>query len=80
MAANPLVSVIIPYYNRKQYILPALEQLKRQTLKNIQFIMVDDGSTDDSHKFLRKAVKNDKRFTLLRSDKNQGPSAARNMG
>lgn len=80
MASNPLVSVIIPYYNRRQYLLPALEQLKCQTLKDIQFIMVDDGSTDDSYKFLRKAVKSDKRFTLLRSDKNQGPSAARNMG
>lgn len=78
MAENALVSVVIPYYNRKQYLLSALEQLKRQTLKNIQFIMIDDGSSDDSYEYLRRKAGKDKRFTLLKLKTNSGPSVARN--
>ena len=75
----PNVSVIIPTYNRKHLILDALAQLKQQTLKEIEFIIIDDGSDDNSYDLLYKETKQDKRFIILKQE-HQGPSIARNKG
>lgn len=72
------VTVIMPTYNRKNYLEKALNILKAQTLTDISFIIVDDGSTDGSADYIEEAIKNDKRFILIKNDTNQGPSAARN--
>lgn len=73
------LTVIIPTYNRRSYLDKAVSVLKAQTLDNIKFIIVDDGSTDGSFDYLTEEVKGDSRFSLIRNRKNKGPSAARNV-
>ena len=74
--ANPLVSVIIPTFNRASIVCTAIESVLKQTYQNIEVIVVDDGSTDDTpHKL---AVYGDK-IRILHQD-NAGPSVARNHG
>lgn len=46
MAMLPLVSVVIPYYNDEKYIHETLESIQHQTYKNVEVILVDDGSTE----------------------------------
>lgn len=75
-----LVSVIIPVYNRKKFCVTALEMLRAQTLKNIEFIIVDDGSTDGTYEYLTQNTHDDSRFQILRNKSNIGPSGARNAG
>lgn len=71
------VSVITPTYNRAHLITTALNMLKSQTLKEIEFIVVDDGSSDNTHSLLLQETKEDKRFIIIKQS-NQGPSVARN--
>nr|MDT0656800.1 glycosyltransferase 87 family protein [Micromonospora sp. DSM 115978] len=72
---NPLVSVIIPCYNRTQTIELCLRSVAAQTYPAIEVIVVDDASTDDS-----AAVAETAGATVLRLPANRGPSAARNLG
>src|SRR5689334_17679721 len=76
--ANPLVSVVIPAFNRA-FILPeALDSVLAQTWKDFEILVVDDGSTDDSETALRPYVE---RFGVrFLRQANQGPAAARNRG
>ncbi len=55
---NPLVSVFIPSYNHSRYIQTTLEGIFAQTYRNIQLIIIDDGSTDNSPEIIEKALKN----------------------
>lgn len=74
ISQSPLVSVIIPVYNANLYLSNCIENILNQTYKNIEIIIVDDGSTDNSAEIAeRYPVK------LLRKE-NQGVSAARNNG
>ena len=73
------VSVIIPIYNAEKFLNDTINCLKNQTLEDIEFILVDDGSTDNSLKICRQLTCNDKRFKII-SQKNKGVSAARNFG
>ena len=73
---NPLVSVIIPTYNRNVYICDAIDSVLTQTYKNIEVVVVDDGSTDNTRDILfRYGSKINCIF-----QENAGPSAARNNG
>ena len=74
-----LVSVIIPVYNAEAYLRQCLDSVLHQTLKNIEVICVDDGSTDNSVEIIKKYQKDDKRVVLLR-ETNKGAGAARNYG
>lgn len=78
MKNEPLVSVIIPTYNRKNTILASVNSVLNQTYKNIELIVVDDCSTDDTIDILEKI--NDKRLKVIRHPKNKGQNAARNTG
>ena len=78
MKNEPLVSVIIPTYNRKNTILASGNSVLNQTYKNIELIVVDDCSTDDTIDILEKI--NDKRLKVIRHPKNKGQNAARNTG
>lgn len=73
------VSVIIPVYNAEKYLAECMDSVIGQTLKNIEIICVDDGSTDESFKILKEYEKNDRRIRLLRQE-NAGAGAARNTG
>ena len=73
------VSVIVPMFNSEKFINSTIKCLKLQTLSDIEFIIIDDGSTDNSNKICNDEIKNDKRFKLI-YQKNSGVSAARNTG
>lgn len=75
----PLVSVIIPVYNTEKYIRICLDSVINQTLKNIEIICVDDGSTDNSLLILQEYSKKDPRVVILQQN-NKGGGAARNFG
>lgn len=74
---NPRVSVIIPIYNCEKYIERCINSLLEQTYKNIEIIVVDDGSTDRSGTICQKYSNSN--FIYVRQ-KNAGPSVARNKG
>ncbi len=76
---NPAVSVIIPIYNAEKYLAQCLNSVIHQTLKNIEIICVDDGSTDSSTEILEDFAKKDARFKLF-YQKNLYAGAARNKG
>jgi len=79
MSKTPKVSVIIPVYNVEKYLKECLNSIVNQTLKDIEIICVDDGSTDDSLNILNEYAQKDSRITVL-TQKNQGAAVARNKG
>lgn len=70
------VSVIIPVYNGEKYIEECLESILSQTYKNIEIIVVDDGSTDNT----KQILENYKNKIMLKCQKNSGASTTRNNG
>ena len=76
---NDLISIIIPMYNSENYIGKLLESLINQTYKNLEIIIVDDGSSDNSLKKALEYEKKDKRIKII-TQKNSGVSSARNVG
>lgn len=74
----PKVSVIIPVYNTEKYVRQAVESILLQTLKDIEIIIVNDGSTDGSMTILEELAAQDERIKLF-SQENQGQSIARNF-
>ena len=76
----PLLSVIVPVYNVESYLAECLDSLIGQTLQEMQFIVVDDGSTDGSVDILTAYAERDPRFVVLHTRSNGGPGAARNRG
>ena len=76
---NPTVSVIIPVYNVGPFLRRCVKSVLGQTYKNLQIILVDDGSTDDSGKQCDSFKDNDSRIIVVHK-KNGGLSSARNAG
>ena len=76
---KPIVSIILPVYNVAPYLRQSLDSIVNQTLKNIEIICVDDGSTDESGKILDEYQAKDSRFKVIHK-KNAGTGAARNDG
>ena len=76
---NPLISVIIPVYNVGEFLIPCLDSLKGQTYKNLEILLIDDGSTDGSGKQCDDCAEKDSRFKVIHK-KNGGVSSARNLG
>lgn len=76
---NKLVSVVIPVYNVAKYLPECLDSVINQTYKNIEVILVDDGSTDESGIICDKYANEDKRITVIHQE-NQGAGAAKNTG
>lgn len=74
-----LISVIVPVYNIEKYINKCIDSIIRQTYKNIELILVDDGSTDNSGKLCDKLASQDTRIKVLHKQ-NGGVSSARNLG
>jgi glycosyltransferase involved in cell wall biosynthesis len=74
-----LISIIVPVYNIKQYIQNCIKSLLNQTYKNIEIILVDDGSTDGSDELCNKIKNTDIRIKVIHKV-NGGLSSARNAG
>lgn len=74
-----MFSIIVPVYNVEKYLDKCLASILRQTFKNFECIIIDDGSPDNSNAIIDKYVKLDQRFKVIHQ-KNMGISAARNAG
>jgi len=77
---NELISIIIPSYNSGKFLGEAIESAVNQTYKNIEIIIVNDGSTDNTEEIAKQWQKRDKRIRYLKHKENKGLSAARNTG
>jgi glycosyltransferase involved in cell wall biosynthesis len=75
-----LISVVVPAYNASQYLETTLASIRRQTHANLEVLVVDDASTDDTAAIVERIAIVDPRVRLVRQDRNQGRSAARNRG
>ena len=76
---SPKISVIIPVYNTEKYLRQCLDTVVAQTLKDIEIILVDDGSTDDSLLICQEYAQKDSRIHVYHQE-NQGAGPARNYG
>ena len=73
------ISVIIPVYNVEKFLPQCLNSIIHQTYTNLEILIIDDGSTDNSYEIYEKFAKHDKRIKIIHQ-KNAGVSAARNNG
>lgn len=80
MINKPLISIIMPMYNAELYIEEAIRSCLNQTYQNIEILVVDDGSKDDSIKIVERISEQDARVKLFFTPYNQGPAMARNIG
>lgn len=80
----PLVSVVIPTFNRPQYLQRCIESIKNQTYKNIEIIVVDDNNPNTLERRETEKVlslyKNNSNIIYLKHERNKNGSAARNTG
>lgn len=74
------VSIIVPIYNKGEYIRACLESILGQSLASIEVICIDDGSTDSSRKELEAFAERDSRVVVLENSENIGAAASRNRG
>lgn len=79
MGDQPLVTVIVPVYNVEKYLMRCLDSVVNQTYRNLEIILVNDGSTDGSGEICRQYERRDSRIRLF-AQENGGLSAARNTG
>ncbi len=75
---NPLVSVIVPLYNYEQYITDCIRSIIEQPYPNLELLIVDDCSTDNSYEVAKRFVSS--KVQLLKTKSNRGYSAAKNHG
>lgn len=76
---TPLVSIIVPIYNAERTLGKCVSSLTGQTYRDIEILLIDDGSTDGSLQICREFASRDARVKVI-SQKNAGPAAARNVG
>lgn len=76
---NIKVSVIIPFYNREKELERAVKSVLNQTHKNIELILIDDGSSCEIS-FIKKLMEKNKNIKYIKSNKNYGPAYSRNKG
>ena len=77
---RPKISIFLPIYDKELYLQNCINSLKQQTLKNIEIVAVNDGSSDNSLKLLKKLSKSDKRIKIVNNDRNHGLLYTRAMG
>lgn len=75
---QPLVSVVLPTWNRAEYLPRAMDSVLAQSYERLELIVVDDGSTDQTRQVV-EAMK-DGRIRYMRTPSNRGVSSARNAG
>ncbi len=77
---SPKVSIVIPIYNCERYLPRCLAAVTGQSCRNLEIILIDDASTDESRKISQAYAKQDTRILLLHNEQNRGPAASRNRG
>lgn len=78
--AQPLVSIIVPVYNAARHLPGMLNSLQKQTVSRLEFLLINDGSSDNSYELCRNFSLRDSRAKLINLKENRGVSAARNIG
>ncbi|RVU70936.1 MULTISPECIES: glycosyltransferase family 2 protein [Lactobacillus] len=78
-STEPVISIIIPIYNVEKYLKRCLDSVEKQIYTNLEIILINDGSTDDSLVIAEEYAKKDSRIKIF-SETNHGLSAARNLG
>ena len=76
----PKVSIIVPMYAAKQYIVPCVLSLRRQGLSDMEILLVDDCSPDDTYHHAKELFRGNETVRVLQTKKNGGPGFARNLG
>lgn len=79
MGEKPLISIIVPVYNTSEFLSRCLDSILNQTYKNIEIIIIDDGSTDNSLRIIKKYAKRNSAIKYFTQD-NCGQATARNKG
>ena len=75
-----MISIIIPFYNSGRYLTQCLLSVQDQSCSDWEAILIDDGSTDDGPRIALEFSNADRRFRVIRQEKNLGQAAARNIG
>lgn len=76
---KPLISVIVPIYNAEKYLHRCMDSILNQTYKNLEIVLIDDGSKDSSGTICDAYAAKDSRIKVIHQE-NSGVSAARNTG
>ena len=79
IAAQPLISIVVPVYNVKAFLAKCLDSIVKQTYMNLEIIVVDDGSTDGSEEICDSYAERDGRISVIHKE-NGGLASARNAG
>ncbi|MCM1286173.1 MAG: glycosyltransferase [Acetobacter sp.] len=77
---NSLISIIVPVYNVEKYLDKCIESIVNQTYKNLEIILVDNGSFDNCPKICDEWAKKDSRIKVIHQKENKGAASARNAG
>ena len=77
---NKKISFIVPIYNASKYLSRSIESILNQSYENLEIILIDDSSTDNSKEIIKKYALKDSRIRPIYSEVNQGVSKTRNMG
>jgi glycosyltransferase involved in cell wall biosynthesis len=80
MSKEPLVSVVLPTFNRAHSLPRAIHSVLGQSYRNLELIVVDDRSTDDTERIVLEIAAADSRVRFVRRERNGGAAAARNSG
>ncbi len=75
-----LITVVVPCYNVEKYVEKCIDSIMNQTYKNLEIILVEDCSTDNTYDIIKKYPKKDKRIKVIKNEKNSGLSFSRNAG
>ena len=75
---SPLISIILPTFNREKIVITAIQSILEQTYTKFQLIIVDDHSTDETARVISNLK--DKRIQLICNEENRGPAISRNIG
>lgn len=80
MNYKPEISVIMPVYNSENFLSISIDSILKQSFKNFEFIIINDGSTDNSEKIILSYLKKDQRIIYIKNPRNKGISKSLNIG
>lgn len=80
MTSSPCITILMSVYNARLFLDRAIDSILRQTFRDFEYLIIDDGSTDDSSIILNTYASRDARIRLFRNDRNMGLVASLNRG